>query len=79
MSYQDLHDEDEVLFRPIYETSRSFYVIVIILTAVFLFGLGCYIHQLFYGLGATGMDEPVSWAFYIVDFVFFIGSRMPER
>lgn len=73
MSYQNLHDEDEALFRPIYETSRSFYVVVIVLTAVFLFGLGCYIHQLFYGLGATGMDEPVSWAFYIVDFVFFIG------
>ncbi len=73
MSYQDLHDEDEVLFRPIYESSRSFYIIVIVLTAVFLFGLGCYIRQLFYGLGATGMDEPVSWAFYIIDFVFFIG------
>ncbi len=73
MSYQDLHDEDEALFRPIYETSRSFYVVVIVLTAVFLFGVGCYIHQLFYGLGATGMNEPVSWAFYIVDFVFFIG------
>ncbi len=73
MSYQDLHDEDEVLFRPIYQTSRTFYVVVIALAAVFLFGLGCYIHQLFYGLGATGMDEPVSWAFYIVDFVFFIG------
>jgi Ni/Fe-hydrogenase subunit HybB-like protein len=73
MSYQNLHDEDEALFRPIYETSTSFYVVVAILTAIFLFGLGCYIHQLFYGLGATGMDEPVSWAFYIVDFVFFIG------
>ena len=73
MSYQNLHDEDEALFRPIYETSTSFYVVVAVLTAIFLFGLGCYIHQLFYGLGATGMNEPVSWAFYIVDFVFFIG------
>ncbi len=73
MSYQNLRDEDEALFRPIYETDRSFYAVVIALTAIFLFGLGCYIHQLIYGLGATGMDEPVSWAFYIVDFVFFIG------
>ncbi len=73
MSYVDLHDEDETLFRPIYETSKSFYIAVVVLTGVFLFGLGCYIHQLLYGLGATGMDEPVSWAFYIVDFVFFIG------
>jgi len=73
MTYQDLHDVDETLFRPIYETGRGFYVLVAIFTAIFLFGLGCYIYQLFYGLGATGMNEPVSWAFYIVNFVFFIG------
>ncbi|MCL4510198.1 MAG: polysulfide reductase NrfD [Bacteroidetes bacterium] len=73
MAYQNLNDEDEVLFKPIYETGRGFYVLVAILVAIFLFGLGCYIRQLILGLGVTGMDEPVTWAFYIVDFVFFIG------
>ena len=27
----------------------------------------------YYGLGTTGMGHPVSWAFYLVNFVFFIG------
>ncbi|MFQ5841717.1 MAG: NrfD/PsrC family molybdoenzyme membrane anchor subunit [Thermodesulfobacteriota bacterium] len=36
-------------------------------------GAFCYILQVRYGLGATGMNQPVSWGFYITNFVFFIG------
>ncbi|MDD5686534.1 MAG: polysulfide reductase NrfD [Elusimicrobia bacterium] len=35
--------------------------------------LFAYIHQLTYGLGVTGMNKPVFWGLYIVNFVFFIG------
>lgn len=66
-------DEDEVLFRPIYETSKSFYILAAVLVALLLFGVVMYVRQLVYGLGETGMNEPVSWGFYIITFVFFIG------
>jgi len=41
---------------------------VIVLWSVFAFGW-----QYYWGLGETGMGHPVSWAFYLVNFVFFIG------
>jgi molybdopterin-containing oxidoreductase family membrane subunit len=41
--------------------------------AVFLFGTYRYIGQFRWGLGVTGMNQPVTWGFYIINFVFFIG------
>ncbi|MGB9590979.1 MAG: hypothetical protein ACPL1K_00485, partial [Candidatus Kryptoniota bacterium] len=73
MTYRDLHDEDETLFRPIYQTGRGFYLLAAVFSAILLTGIGLYVRQLVLGLGVTGMNEPVTWAFYIVDFVFFIG------
>jgi molybdopterin-containing oxidoreductase family membrane subunit len=73
MSDHQIPDEDEVLFRPIYQTGRSFYFLAAALLAVFLFGIGMYIRQFIFGLGETGMNEPVTWGFYIISFVFFIG------
>jgi molybdopterin-containing oxidoreductase family membrane subunit len=32
-----------------------------------------YLRQLIFGLGVTGMAQPVTWGFYIINFVFFIG------
>ena len=32
-----------------------------------------YFNQIRYGLAVTGMNQPVTWGFYIVNFVFFIG------
>jgi molybdopterin-containing oxidoreductase family membrane subunit len=66
-------DEDEVLFKPIYSSGKGFYILGAILIAVFLFGVIMYMRQLVYGLGETGMNQPVTWGFYIISFVFFIG------
>lgn len=66
-------DEDEILLRPIYKTGKGFYALAAALSAIFLFGIYRYIRQLIFGLGETGMNEPVSWGFYIISFVFFIG------
>ncbi len=66
-------DEDEILFRPIYKTGKGFYALACALAAIVLFGLIMYVRQFIFGLGETGMNEPVSWGFYIISFVFFIG------
>jgi len=36
-------------------------------------GLGCYLRQLDYGLGLTGMSRDVSWGLYIGQFTFAVG------
>src|SRR3970040_982357 len=66
-------DREETLFRPIYETGKGFYVAFGILLIVFLWALYMYFTQVWFGLGLTGMNQTVTWGFYIVNFVFFIG------
>ena len=68
-----LPEQDEALYRPIYETGKGFYITVGILSLFILWALVMYIGQVYYGLGVTGMNQPVTWGFYIVNFVFFIG------
>ena len=66
-------DLDEALYRPIYETGKGFYLTVGVLLLIICFTMVIYIRQIYYGLGVTGMNQPVTWGFYIVNFVFFIG------
>ena len=73
MNNSQILDEDEVLFKPIYHSGKGFYMLGAALIAVFLFGVVMYVRQLVYGLGETGMNQPVTWGFYIISFVFFIG------
>ena len=73
MPYTDQGDQDEALFRPIYQTGRGFYISLAILLAVLSWSVYMYVTQVWYGLGRTGMNLPVTWGFYIVNFVFFIG------
>ena len=63
---------DEALYRPIYETGKGFYITVSILLAIYIWSLYMYFTQVRSGLGITGMNQPVTWGFYIVNFVFFI-------
>ncbi|MDR3668838.1 MAG: polysulfide reductase NrfD [Ignavibacteriaceae bacterium] len=73
MNNSQMVDEDEVLFKPIYHSGKGFYILAAALLTVFLFGVIMYVRQLVYGLGVTGMNQPVTWGFYIISFVFFIG------
>src|SRR3990167_4642365 len=66
-------NEDAVLFQPILRTGRWFYIIAALLLSVSLWGLYAYTRQLRYGLGVTGLNRPVAWGIYIINFVFFIG------
>ncbi len=36
-------------------------------------GFGCYLYQLTYGLGITGMSRDVSWGVYIAQFTYLVG------
>lgn len=66
-------DEDAILFQPILETGGRFYIMVGGLLAVIAMALCTYIYQLRQGLGVTGMNRPVMWGIFIINFVFFIG------
>src|SRR3989338_7948732 len=66
-------ERDAALFAPIARTGRGFYLTVAVLGLAILFGAVAYWTQFNEGLGVTGLQQPVSWGFYVTNFVFFIG------
>jgi len=66
-------DEETLLLAPLTRTSRRFVLFMGLLLAVVVGGALAYLRQLIDGLVVTGMNRPVYWGVYIVNFVFFIG------
>jgi Ni/Fe-hydrogenase subunit HybB-like protein len=64
---------EEAIFRSVFQTGRRVYLLAGILLAIIAWGVFAYIYQLKNGLGVTGMNRPVFWGLYIINFVFFIG------
>ncbi len=61
------------LLRPLLQTSWRFYALVAFLGSIVLTGLCTWAYQVYNGFGITGINNPIFWAFYITNFVFWIG------
>src|SRR3989304_1591267 len=61
-------ERDAALFAPIARTGRGFYLALPLPARATAYWTQC--DQ---GLGVTGLQQPVSWGFYVTNFVFFIG------
>src|SRR6184192_1662890 len=61
------------LLRPLRQTSVWFFVLVALLGSIILTGAGAWLYQLSNGLAVAGIRWPIFWAFYITNFVFWIG------
>ncbi len=53
--------------------SRKYWAWIALLLAILGVGFICYLRQLSYGLGITGMSRDVSWGLYIAQFTFLVG------
>jgi molybdopterin-containing oxidoreductase family membrane subunit len=65
--------EDSDLLRSIECSGAGFRVTTTLLLLVILTCWVLFSRQILQGLGVTGLNQPVAWGFYIVNFVFFIG------
>jgi len=61
------------LIEPLFSSDRRFWLLVGFLVVVIGWGAVMYLRQLAFGLGETGMQRPVFWGVYMVNFIFFIG------
>lgn len=52
---------------------RRYWTWLVFLLVVVAVGFACYLRQLNYGLGITGLSRDVSWGIYIAQFTFFVG------
>jgi len=59
--------------RPIVEPGPLFWPLMLVLGMIILGGAIAFLQQLQFGLGVTGLNQRVTWGFYITDMVFFIG------
>ncbi len=52
---------------------KPYYIAMGILFIILLNGIGCWIYQIYTGMGASGLMHPVGWGVYITNFVFWVG------
>src|SRR5438874_11319282 len=67
---QKINDD---LLRPLRKTSVWFFLLVAFLASLILMGLGAWLYQIWNGIAVAGIRWPIFWAFYITNFVFWIG------
>jgi len=65
--------DKSTLLDPLYTASKGFWALLAVLVAVLGWALYMYYQQITLGLGQTGMNRPVYWGVYMVNFIFFIG------
>ena len=73
MSNSPARSVNDDLLRPLLQTSRRFYALVALLGAIVATGVASWLYQVYRGFGLTGINWPVYWAFYVTNFVFWIG------
>jgi molybdopterin-containing oxidoreductase family membrane subunit len=61
------------ILAPLTRRGWLFWLVTTLLSAIVLWSVFAFSWQYYWGLGETGMGHPVSWALYLVNFVFFIG------
>ena len=62
----------EVIFRPLQGMGRGYWTTMTVLLGFILWGGYSYYLQVSQGLSVTGLNRPIFWGMYIVNFVFFI-------
>lgn len=71
-----MYERSEYVARALWPIGRGdwkFWVSLIVLSGTVVAGLYAYVYQLQRGLWVTGLNQKVSWGFYIINCVFFIG------
>lgn len=66
-------ETETIMLRGMQRTGARFWFLFAILFGLVLMLLATWTYQMSIGLGVTGLNRPVMWAVYIVNFVYFIG------
>jgi molybdopterin-containing oxidoreductase family membrane subunit len=67
------HEINEEILEPLKPPRTAYWIVLAVLVTGIAWALACWIFQVKYGMGATGLSVPVGWATYITNFVFWIG------
>lgn len=70
LSYSQVN---QVVLRTIESRSRTYYLLVLLAFVCVLIGAISWGYQIATGLGAEGINHPIMWGTYLVNFVFWVG------
>jgi Ni/Fe-hydrogenase subunit HybB-like protein len=70
LSYTEIN---RLVLKTLEPPGRAYWVSVAVLATVVAVGLSTWMYQVWMGLGVTGLRQPVMWAIYITNFVFWVG------
>ncbi|MCK7522081.1 MAG: hypothetical protein MZV64_32580 [Ignavibacteriales bacterium] len=65
---------EELVAKPMdTKPDKKFFIALTISGSALLIGAVCLLYTFYYGIGMWGNNQPVSWGFGIVNFVFWVG------
>ena len=64
---------DQTVLDTLKPAPRNYWLLIALLFAGVLAGASCWAYQIFTGIGVAGMNNPVAWGTYLINFVFWVG------
>ncbi len=64
---------DNLVLQSLSPPGRGYWAVIILLFMGVLTGVTCWIYQILFGIGVAGMNNPVAWGTYLINFVFWVG------
>ena len=64
---------DDCVLKTLEPASNAYWMTVAGLFGGVLIGAGCWAYQIAMGVGVAGMNNPVAWGTYLINFVFWVG------
>ena len=64
---------DQTVLNTLKPPGKSYWALIALLFCGILLGASCWIYQIFVGIGVAGMNNPVAWGTYLINFVFWVG------
>ena len=73
MSELTFNQVDQTVLNSLKPPGKSYWALIALLFAGVLMGASCWLYQIFVGVGVAGMNNPVAWGTYLINFVFWVG------
>ena len=64
---------NQAVLQPMFRTSWRFWLLVVFLSVLVLWGLFAWGYLIYWGMGTAGINRPVYWGLFIATFVFWVG------
>jgi len=73
LSERESYEINEAVLQPMFRTGKGFWLLVVFLSVLVLWGLFAWGYLIYWGMGTAGINRPVYWGLFIATFVFWVG------